>query len=104
MLSKATPSCSKDLTLQGLQGPQDGPSRLSIVEFFPFSFDAVGKLSQQFIDEERRFAYTTPKSFLELIKSDCSMSSVWQILGVGRNYVLRENIIEKIIFGQPGLG
>jgi len=49
-------------------GPADHPHRPMIVDFFPFSFEAVNQLSQNFIDNERRYSYTTPKSFLELIK------------------------------------
>ncbi|CAJ1331853.1 unnamed protein product [Effrenium voratum] len=49
-------------------GPADGANRMSIVDFFPHSFESVNQLSQTFIQEERRYAYTTPKSFLELIK------------------------------------
>eukprot|EP00929_Paragymnodinium_shiwhaense_P050232 TRINITY_DN25303_c0_g2_i1.p1 TRINITY_DN25303_c0_g2~~TRINITY_DN25303_c0_g2_i1.p1 ORF type:complete len:2248 (-),score=601.64 TRINITY_DN25303_c0_g2_i1:355-7038(-) len=49
-------------------GSADDPQRLSIVAFLPFSFDTVNSLSQEFIEKERRYAYTTPKSFLELIK------------------------------------
>merc|ERR1719183_2023263 len=37
-------------------GASDAPNRLSIVDFFPFSFESVGKLSQQYIQEERRYA------------------------------------------------
>eukprot|EP00930_Biecheleria_cincta_P103951 TRINITY_DN9605_c0_g4_i1.p1 TRINITY_DN9605_c0_g4~~TRINITY_DN9605_c0_g4_i1.p1 ORF type:complete len:4232 (-),score=759.91 TRINITY_DN9605_c0_g4_i1:457-13152(-) len=49
-------------------GPADSSIRASIVNFFPFSFESVNEISQAFIKEERRYAYTTPKSFLELIK------------------------------------
>jgi len=34
----------------------------------PFSFTTVGVYSQIIYDAERRYVYTTPKSFLELIK------------------------------------
>ena len=34
----------------------------------PYSFDAVNAASSQIFDMERRYVYTTPKSFLELIK------------------------------------
>lgn len=34
----------------------------------PFSFDLVNKLGVKLLETERRYAYTTPKSFLELIK------------------------------------
>ncbi|KAI8464229.1 MAG: flagellar alpha dynein [Monoraphidium minutum] len=51
-------------------------ARAAIVEFMPFSFAAVNKArrgtgagaSKVFYDVERRHNYTTPKTFLELIK------------------------------------
>ncbi|CAG9313552.1 unnamed protein product [Blepharisma stoltei] len=42
--------------------------RNGVVEFMPFSFNAVNQLSVKFKEQEKRFCYTTPKSFLELIK------------------------------------
>ena len=38
------------------------------MEFMPFSFKLVGKVSEKFKESERRYNYTTPKTFLELIK------------------------------------
>eukprot|EP00959_Pyramimonas_sp_CCMP1952_P173115 3617702-Pyramimonas_sp.AAC.1 len=49
-------------------GPDDSPVRAGIVEFLPFSFECSDKEAAVFMENERRFAYTTPKSFLELIK------------------------------------
>eukprot|EP00928_Gymnodinium_smaydae_P048229 TRINITY_DN3222_c2_g1_i2.p1 TRINITY_DN3222_c2_g1~~TRINITY_DN3222_c2_g1_i2.p1 ORF type:complete len:2601 (+),score=892.36 TRINITY_DN3222_c2_g1_i2:138-7940(+) len=49
-------------------GAQDSPVRMGILDFMPFSFESAGKVAQTFMQTERRFAYTTPKSFLELIK------------------------------------
>ncbi|CAD7974700.1 unnamed protein product [Amoebophrya sp. A25] len=49
-------------------GPEDGTTRAGIVQFFPESFALAGSFSQKYIDVERRFAYSTPKSFLEFIK------------------------------------
>lgn len=49
-------------------GPKDSQQRNAIVGFFPFSFGTVSRLCDVFIQKERRFAYTTPKTFLELIK------------------------------------
>eukprot|EP00930_Biecheleria_cincta_P100463 TRINITY_DN920_c0_g1_i2.p1 TRINITY_DN920_c0_g1~~TRINITY_DN920_c0_g1_i2.p1 ORF type:complete len:4610 (-),score=1017.36 TRINITY_DN920_c0_g1_i2:106-13935(-) len=49
-------------------GAQDSPVRQGIMDFMPFSFDAAGKVAINVMKRERRFAYTTPKSFLELIK------------------------------------
>lgn len=42
--------------------------RQGVVEFMPHSFALVNKASQRFKEVERRFNYTTPKTFLELIK------------------------------------
>jgi dynein heavy chain len=42
--------------------------RASVEGFMPFSFDIVNKISDRIFIEERRYVYTTPKSFLELIK------------------------------------
>lgn len=41
--------------------------RQAIVKFMPFSFNVVNKYSDQIKAVERRFVYTTPKSFLELV-------------------------------------
>nr|SYZ35238.1 PtDNAH9b [Paramecium tetraurelia] len=42
--------------------------REAIVKFMPFSFKLVNDLSVKLLEQERRYVYTTPKSFLELIK------------------------------------
>jgi dynein heavy chain len=34
----------------------------------PYSFKVVDKFSEKLLEQERRHVYTTPKSFLELIK------------------------------------
>ena len=47
--------------------------RESVVKFMPFSFKTVNIQSNVVYDLERRFVYTTPKSFLELIKLFKSM-------------------------------
>ena len=39
-----------------------------IERFLPFSFEAVNKATLEFMTKERRSVYTTPKSYLELIK------------------------------------
>mmetsp|Transcript_71961 Transcript_71961/g.155423 ORF Transcript_71961/g.155423 Transcript_71961/m.155423 type:complete len:111 (+) Transcript_71961:624-956(+) len=39
-----------------------------IIEFMPISFDIVQKESVEIYNKEKRNIYTTPKSFLELIK------------------------------------
>ena len=38
-----------------------------IIKFMPFSFGAVNKASDEYREKEKRYNYTTPKSFLELI-------------------------------------
>jgi dynein heavy chain len=47
--------------------------REAIVKFMPFSFTIVNKFSDEIKEVERRFVYTTPKSFLELVKLFKSM-------------------------------
>ena len=42
--------------------------REAIVKFMPFSFKVVNEFSAKIFEAERRYVYTTPKSFLELIK------------------------------------
>jgi dynein heavy chain len=42
--------------------------RAGITKFMPFSFKIVNEFSEKILDQERRYVYTTPKSFLELIK------------------------------------
>jgi len=54
-------------------GSPDDPVRAGIYDFLPFSFECAGNVAKKFMDAERRFAYTTPKSFLELIKLYTSM-------------------------------
>ena len=47
--------------------------RNAIINFMPTSFENVNKLSAKLFEVERRYVYTTPKSFLELIKLFKSM-------------------------------
>lgn len=49
--------------------------RKSIVQFMPYSFKIVNQQSAVVFNAERRYVYTTPKSFLELIKLFKSMHS-----------------------------
>merc|ERR1719482_189097 len=49
-------------------GAEDDPVRVGCVGFFPASFQTVGKVSGDFLSNEKRFSYTTPKTFLELPK------------------------------------
>ena len=46
----------------------DAAATKGIIEFMPYSFGLVAKVSETFLDQERRHVYTTPKTFLELIK------------------------------------
>ena len=49
--------------------------RKGVVTFMPTSFDVVNRLSTKLYEQERRYVYTTPKSFLELIKLFINMLS-----------------------------
>jgi dynein heavy chain len=42
--------------------------RENVIDFMPYSFERVNKASEEMLPKERRYVYTTPKSFLELIK------------------------------------
>lgn len=53
----------------------DDSVRNAIVEFMPYSFTLVNDLGLKLLEQERRYAYTTPKSFLELIALFQSMLS-----------------------------
>ena len=46
----------------------DDVIRDAVVRFMPFSFAIVNQASDKILEIEKRFVYTTPKSFLELIK------------------------------------
>lgn len=46
----------------------DDSLRSAVVEFMPYSFALVNKVSKKYFEAERRYNYTTPKTFLELIK------------------------------------
>jgi dynein heavy chain len=50
--------------------------RDAIVRFMPYSFNTVEKFSDEIFKQERRYVYTTPKSFLELIALFKSMIGV----------------------------
>ena len=47
--------------------------RASVVKFMPYSFRVVNDYSVKIKEQERRYVYTTPKSFLELVKLFKSM-------------------------------
>lgn len=53
--------------LDGVDLGSDDVKKL-VVEFMPFSFSSVGNASKRFLEREKRYNYTTPKTFLELIK------------------------------------
>lgn len=42
--------------------------RTSVVDFMPFSFEIANRAAQKIFEKERRYVYTTPKSFLELLE------------------------------------
>lgn len=42
--------------------------RSGIENFMPFSFESVNKMAVRYKDTDRRYVYTTPKSYLELLK------------------------------------
>lgn len=42
--------------------------RGSVSKFMGYAHQSVNEMSQQYLQNERRYNYTTPKSFLELIK------------------------------------
>lgn len=50
--------------------------RSGIEKFMPYSFKCVNKFSEEILDKERRYVYTTPKSFLELLKLFKTMHGV----------------------------
>lgn len=52
--------------LEELEMPEE--IRESVVKFMPHSFKIVNNMSDEVKQKEGRFIYTTPKSFLELIK------------------------------------
>lgn len=56
---------SKFLAEVEMQSPE---VRDSITRFMPYSFKTVNEFSAMIFEQERRYVYTTPKSFLELIK------------------------------------
>lgn len=54
---------------------EDLTLKKSVVEFMPYSFKVVNNLSTLILEQEKRYIYTTPKSFLELIKLYTTMLS-----------------------------
>lgn len=65
--------------------------RAVIEKFLPYSFTQVNEMANKFRQIERRFVYTTPKSFLELLKLYSTL------LGTKRNEA--ESAIERLAKG-----
>lgn len=42
--------------------------RNSVIDFMPFSFEIANKAAKRIYEQEGRYVYTTPKSFLELLE------------------------------------
>merc|ERR1719421_1244159 len=59
---------AKFLQPMEILGGDEDPVREGCVNFFPYSFEVVGKVSGDFQRLEKRASYTTPKTFLELLK------------------------------------
>jgi dynein heavy chain len=49
--------------------------RVGVEAFMPFSFESVNDAADVFLRVDRRYCYTTPKSYLELLKLYVSMLS-----------------------------
>jgi len=69
--------------------------RQAVVKFLPFSFNEVQKLSEEVLVTDRRYIYTTPKSFLELITLFKSM--------LGKKKGALENELDKFTNGVAKL-
>jgi len=76
-------------------GPSDSPVRAGICEFMPYSFESSVHVAQSFMEKERRFAYATPKSYLELINLYTSL--------VGKKVDLLEDKKERLTNGLEKL-
>lgn len=76
-------------------GAADSPVRAGICAFLPYSFEASEQQAKIFMDTERRFAYATPKSYLELINLFTSM--------VGRKVDMLEDKKERLTNGLEKL-
>jgi len=71
------------------------PIRSAVENFLPYSFTKVNQMANQFQKVERRHVYTTPKSFLELLK-------LYQVLLQKKNSEA-ENAIERLSKGLEKL-
>lgn len=65
--------------LEEVEMPTD-EVRAAICQFMPYSFVTVGEQSDLIKAEERRYIYTTPKSFLELVKLFKAMLSTRRLI------------------------
>jgi len=54
--------------LKDLEGIPNETVRTGIEKFMPYSFESVNKMAVKYLSVDRRYVYTTPKSFLELLK------------------------------------
>ena len=54
--------------ISSIEGIQSEATREGVAKFMQYSFDSVNELASEFLIQERRHVYTTPKSFLELLK------------------------------------
>jgi dynein heavy chain, axonemal len=79
--------------LEEVEMPTD-EVRDAVVRFMPFSFEQVETQSYLIKEDERRYIYTTPKSFLELIKLFKDM------LGAKKNYLEDEKTKYEIGVGK----
>merc|ERR1719261_1131866 len=59
---------AKFLAPMEIFGEEDSSLRTGVVGFFPYSFESSQTISNEFMKKEKRFSYSTPKSFLELLK------------------------------------
>ncbi|KAM8934084.1 dynein axonemal heavy chain 11-like [Pelodytes ibericus] len=80
--------------IQKLDG-LDQPVKTSISQFITFAHTSVNEVSIKYQQNEKHYNYTTPKSFLELIKL------YWNLLGKKRNELVQkmerlENGLQKL--------
>ncbi|PHJ15603.1 dynein heavy chain family protein, partial [Cystoisospora suis] len=52
---------------------EDESVRQAVVDFMPYAFYSVNEAAQDYLENERRYAYITPKTFIESIKLYGSM-------------------------------
>ena len=54
--------------LKEVEGISSDATRMGIERFMPYSFESVNKAAVKYMASDRRYVYTTPKSYLELLK------------------------------------